>query len=381
MGPLGCLARLLTVTDLEQNDSVLQIRIAAMQAISALAPILLQQSVGLSRRDLLFEFNYNSWLGRESLDMNMVRYASAKQAFLLARYLGPRLTDHPKHVDLCRGALTVVLTYLVETPMQDRSAALAISQCGRDLIPLLESPGVLGSQSTMLGIALVSIARHRFRPNTCICNTMLSPRCFPPLIWMIGQTTLHTPTGIQEMLQSMVGRMQNNTAEFHRQSGTPQTDDPCIRYLEQFTQIRDGFFALTCAGQQEIYIEQVVDASAEITSLAASVDSTLGVDHIELRVLAVPAFLEVVSMVINHWRGVPAKRESVVKFSQDTIELLSVASTDALSRRFISRHSACHTLRDTLRENEDVGRANELYDRIGELMDNLGITYDGMFHF
>lgn len=74
LGPLGTLIHILRMNPAVKGESLLHTRIAAMEAFSALVPVILQHVFQLDRSQLQKEFHYRAWPSTHILNVPGVQY-------------------------------------------------------------------------------------------------------------------------------------------------------------------------------------------------------------------------------------------------------------------------------------------------------------------
>ncbi|KAF8607217.1 hypothetical protein BDV93DRAFT_520100 [Ceratobasidium sp. AG-I] len=152
----------------------------------------------------------------------------------------------------------------------------------------------------------------------------------------------------------------------------PWNNTPSIEYLDCFTHTNRGFSAFLHAATNDSCREVVNSAIAEFVHLAANPRQVLGGGPIELRVAAVPGFLDVVSVVAKHCSGNSERQQMLLDFSGDVATLLDVAAEVSEAHKFIVQHTASNDLCSAL-EKIDEETSLERLDQLQELMAKLGI--------
>ncbi|KAF8601217.1 hypothetical protein BDV93DRAFT_608279 [Ceratobasidium sp. AG-I] len=359
LGPLGSLINLLRMTPETAEESLLRVRTAALETISVLAPVLLQQLLQLDRAELQEDFNFHLWSGAIPTGMQGVRYIAVRQIFAMVRHLGPNLLTTHEHPEFCAHALDTVFAYIKEGGPDFDGARLALRNHAGDLVPLLELAGASDfnfyAASAPVMFYMVEFSRYWDDRQTTICETILPPSVFPTLIRMAGPAEI-AASGPQEMLQSMVTRIRKGPAG-PRSDGGPVNLTPSAYYLDCFTCNESGFLALsknTAEGEKR---EVIIDAIVDFVHLAATPHEVDQGFQVELRTPAVPGFLEAVYMVAKHFEDCSKHREMIVGFSRDVCELLEQACNDPESNKLVAQHPApnelCYVLEPP--EEKEVG--------------------------
>jgi hypothetical protein len=380
--PLGSLIAILRMRPSIKEELLLQTRMAALFAFSALAPVLLQQHLGISRAELLDVLNFKTWPHTPPGDMQGIRYIAVRQMLLVLRYMGRCLPAAAPHLDFFYAVTELIFDYVAEDNKEPgyEGPRLAIAHNCGDLIPLLEFAGASESNLSMLtnnmmfnliDTTRLTITSEGITP----CDTLLTPSCFPPLIRMIGLTT-NLDTSAEQLLQAIVRRMRRRDSD-PQQKDIPWNNIPSIDYLHRFTRTDQGFAALADSARNEDYVEVVTSAIADITRLAAGQDLASVVSPIELCTPAVPGFLEVISTMAKYCSGVKDRDSMLLGFSKDALDLVAVALKDEESKEHIIAHSAYHDLGSALQAVEDLDAAKALTDRLHELWGEREIEVEG----
>ncbi|KAG9086717.1 hypothetical protein FS749_003431 [Ceratobasidium sp. UAMH 11750] len=374
-GLLGDLTALLRMSPKGQEDAALQTRILAVRAFSALAPVLMQQTLGVERPKLRSHFDYSSWPDAAKLDMNAVRYVASRQALELVRFISPHLEAQAGHITQCCNSLRVVGDYLTEHQEQGYSALLAMAHSGDGIIPLLdfaasseEHFNIVAPKAVFL---LIDQVRLHLEPGLALCNTLFPPSSFPPLIRMVEHSS-NDAQPVQELLQLMLKRVRDQSPEPFKTLDIPRLKTPGVEYLHRFTRMAEGFSAFISAALEEKHAEPVATGAAQIIRLAAGNDPEYSVKPVELHADAVPGFLGIISMVANFCTGKSDQDKMLFDFSGDVIRLLATAPQDEASKLLMVQHSAYHDLRSALvATGEDILKRERL-----QQMDKLRIDFD-----
>ncbi|KAG9088326.1 hypothetical protein FRC06_002094, partial [Ceratobasidium sp. 370] len=381
-GPLGVLIDILHHRPGVKEETSVQIAQAAIKAYSAFAPVLLQQVLGLQRRELLDAFNIEAWPRSPTSDMCGIRYIVVRQMLLTIRHVSSSQRSVDTQIlffgDLLR-ALGFCLTQDEGTNFTEGSYA-ALAHYSSDLIPLIEFFGASDSNFELLNpliafhllnIAQLWITRQHVTP----CDNLFTPSCFPPLIHMIESVDPFPLRGVKEMLQAMVRRMRTSESS-PRDGSIPWNQIPALQYLHCFTRGGVAFAALARVGSRKKFKKAVVTAAAEIVHLAAGRDPALAVESVELDTAAVPGFLDVVLVVAKRCRGVKRRDETLLQFSSDAFELVKAALKDPLSRDILGEHPAPQYLWDALHAiGKDSSSAQQLIEELRGAGEQLGIIF------
>ncbi|KAG8733894.1 hypothetical protein FRC10_012099, partial [Ceratobasidium sp. 414] len=280
MGPLGSLAFILRIRSNLSEDLLLQTRISAIRAFSSLAPILLQQILGLDRAELLRAYDFRTWSYQPKADLLGVGYITVRQMLLTLRYLGTRPQASGEHMPFCNDVLQLIFEHLEETKRSgyDQGPRLAIAHGGGDLVPILEFAGTgdrnIAALPDNVVTRLIGIVRLPIAPETVtLCDTSLTPGCFPPLIRMTRRTSIDTKS-VGDILEATLRRIQHSAPRVGEQDAD-WNDIPPINYLHSFTRTNQGFSALVDASSRDDTRNLVVHVVVKIIRIAAGRDPTL----------------------------------------------------------------------------------------------------------
>ncbi|KAG8730044.1 hypothetical protein FRC12_020544 [Ceratobasidium sp. 428] len=379
-GLLGDLTALLRMSPKGQEESALQTRVLAVRAFSALAPVLMQQTLGVDRQELRSHFDFTTWSDAAKLDMNAVRYAASRQALELVRFISPYLDTHSGHITQCCNSLRVIGDYLTEHQEQGYSALLAMAHSGDGIIPLIEfsasseeNYAIVAPKAAFL---LIDQVRLHLEPGLALCNTLFPPSCFSPLIRIIEHAS-NDAQSVQELLQLMVQRIRDQKPQPFEQLDVARPLIPGIEYLHRFTHTAGGFSALVSAGLEKKHTEVVVTNAAQFIRLAAGNDAEYTVNDVELLPDAVPGFLDAVSMVSNFCSGKPDQDGLLLDFSQDVFRLLTVILRDTASKEMVVQRSSYHDWFSALKAVKENAVALELLQKVEALGLELGVDDKG----
>ncbi|KAG9077327.1 hypothetical protein FRC06_008979, partial [Ceratobasidium sp. 370] len=207
-GLLGDLTALLRMSPKGQEDAALQTRILAVHAFSALAPVLMQQTLGVDRLTLRSHFDYTSWPDATKLDMNAVRTSRRGRPLSFLRVVGDYLTEHQE---------------------QGYSALLAMAHSGDGMVPLFDFAASSEEHFSIVApkavFLLIDQVRLHLEPGLALCNTLFPASSFPLLIRMIEHSS-NDAQSVQELLQLMVKRMRDQSPEPFKNLVVPRLDTP-----------------------------------------------------------------------------------------------------------------------------------------------------------
>ncbi|KAF8602077.1 hypothetical protein BDV93DRAFT_509542 [Ceratobasidium sp. AG-I] len=372
-GPLGSLIEILGMKPDIPEAMLFRTRTAAIEAFSTLAPVLLQQVLRLDRAELQREFDFKNWSDLPPLDMPGIRYVASRQMFLVLRYLGPRLDQSDAYPKLVPNALDLIHDYIKDAgDNKTFGTRLAVQRHSEDLVPLIEFASVSDSNLEMLWspspFLLIALARTQW---LTMCETVLSPICFPALIQMVASAVVDTPI-VEDLLQSMSKHIRNGPIN----PGTPNVasnNTPSIDYLNCFTHTEKGFSAFSIAATANAHRGVIVDAIVEFVRLAANRHHVLEGASVELRTPAVPGFLDVVSVVAKYCMRNSERQRMLLDYSRDVIKLLEVATEHQEAQELITKHEACNDLYSALGDIGEHADALEILDQMKGLRRKLGI--------
>ncbi|KAG8733768.1 hypothetical protein FRC10_012147 [Ceratobasidium sp. 414] len=378
-GPLGSLLELLSLYPAVKDGSPIQTCMAALTAYSALAPVLLQQILGLDRDELRKAYDIASWKYAHASDMMGIRFMATRQALLTTRYLGLSRTLSSNHFRFLEDVTELVYICIQQENKTFRKDTFwALVNHSADLVHLLEFVGENDSVFTLLTentkfnlLDVAGLGCHGVAP----CENLLTPNCFPPLIRMIRHSS-HSVAGVERLPQAMVRRMRAGQTTIQRQD-IPWNNIPAIEYIYPFTRTSKGFSALASAGTEERYAEVVVKAIVDIVHLAAGQDASLAVKPIELRFPAVPGFLDVMSTVVACCAKLMGYDALLMQYSNDAIDLMKAAAKDDASKELLRQHSACQDLWKMLKGLNQKDSMLGLLAKFRDAQAELGISLEG----
>jgi hypothetical protein len=380
-GPLGGLIGILRNHSDAKEGSLIKTRLAALDTVSALAPVLLQQLLGLSRDKLVAEFNFHTWPDVDLDDQNGVRYAATRLALVLLRYLGPHLFRTTEYTDICAQAMHLIYDYVGENNIDYEGGRAALLHHGNDFVPILECTAASNENLTKLTGTMmfhfIELSRFNITDEPVkLCDAIFPPSCFLPLITMIGHTE-HDTEDTGEMLGSMVKRMRKDVSGAAQQNEPYISQVPSIEYLRTFMHTDQGFSAVNHAASLEKYRGVMVPMIAEIVHLAAGRDPALVVDPAGIHPCAVPGFLDLVSTMAKHYSGSWYYSDNLFAFAPDALDLLAVASNDDESKKLILKHPLHDDLYKALTSLEDSDPAQELTERLRKWQKEIGVEIKG----
>ncbi|KAG9120242.1 hypothetical protein FRC07_004348 [Ceratobasidium sp. 392] len=348
--PLGSLVRLLDNRLIPHEVPLVQMCLCALNAYSAWAPIVLQQALGFDRTELRDAFDINKLCQGAVIDIAGVRNIAMRQALLTIRFMGISETTDSNHFKLVEDVFSLMANCL----SQDRASGsevgshIVLAQHSDELVPILQFVGASDSNMSLLSTSsirhLINLARFRVAEwDVTPCQYSLTPKCFPPLIRMIGLGGLSSKEA-EEMLQAMIGRMLLGDDHFRQKPNVIWSKVPAIDYLRCFIHEALGFSSLAIIGSQEKYEKAVVAAVVEITNLAAGHHPGLAINRVELVSSAVPGFLAALILVAQYYSKTLEDQGTFVDFSNNAIDLLEAASEDVTSKKLMSKSRAMQNL-------------------------------------
>ncbi|KAG8770953.1 hypothetical protein FRC12_003952 [Ceratobasidium sp. 428] len=382
LGPLTCLIRVFGDKLGVGGWSPSNICRAALEAYSALAPVLMQHILGISRDELNSAFECNDWESGPNPDMNLLSFTAVRLGLLTARYLA--LSSElisSSQLRFLDQVILLVYRCLLHDRMRSRSGKDAYSSLlryGADLVPLLEliNDGDQQILSTMQQGLIYLVAARGYENYASVrqitlCETLLTPKCFPPLVEMLEHTTCRIDFK-RHVLQALVQRMRGHL------SNSSKNDVPTIEYLRLFNSASRGFSALVHARRGQGCVEIVEKTIVDITHLAAGQDPSVPVEQVELWAPAVPGFLDAVSAVAQHITEPTSETEKIipaqlVQFSNDSLDLIKVAVKDPAAQELIRQHSACQDLWRAIHAMRDTAERQDIIKRFLDAQSELGI--------
>lgn len=372
LGPLGSLVHTMRVNLDIKKDLLLRTRVAAAEALSALAPIILQQTFTdqVDRDELSRSFDFRLWSDVPALNEGGTEFIIVRQMLLLLRYLGLRFSQSANYAVFCTTILRLIRDYLVAENDYPTfgGASTSLAYHGSDLVPMIESvghPSKLQPINWRIATRLIDISRSELISGANLCHIHLTPNCFPALIRMVWH--IKSEKVILPVLNSIIDRMRSDD-EFGQPIDSHRNTIPRIEYLRCFTRSDRGFSAIAYALKKKKHLHEVATFMAQITEIAANRPDD---EPIELHALAVPCFLDAVSAVARYLLSIPACVVGILNFSQDAAEILSVAAKDAQSLKLIAAHSACDKLVKALKVLDEDDAVRERLDLLADLKAQL----------
>ncbi|KAG8695738.1 hypothetical protein FRC09_008967 [Ceratobasidium sp. 395] len=381
MGPLGSLIDFFAKRPGVKDGSPAQTLLAATRAYSALAPVLLQQTLGLDRDELSNALDLNSWRDVSMSDMTGIRFVVTRQSLLTVRYLGLAQIGSAAHFRFLEDVLELLNFCFSQDTYNShlKHSYWALAHHCDDLVPILELVGQSDSKYRLLTelskFNFIDSTRVGGTNRTTACDRLLTPNCFPPLIRMIGQTDTKT-NHIGQLLSAITRRMRATTS-ITRQEDLPWNNVPAIEYLHPFTHTPWGFSALHSAstnGDGE-HAELVTRAIIDIVHLAAGRDPSLTVEPIQLLPDAVPSFLDAISIVAKHVADLKDYEQLLIQFSNDVLDLMKAAIENEESKKQMRENTVWGDIWQALKGVKDDNTA-EAVARFVAVEVELGITLE-----
>ncbi|KAG8764527.1 hypothetical protein FRC12_008047 [Ceratobasidium sp. 428] len=385
-GPLSSLIGLLQNHPSVKDESAPSTCLAALKAYSALAPVLLQQALGLPNgAELRNVFDLSSWEPGQSTDMKWLRFITVRQVLLTIRYLGlSGCLVSPNRLQYLEEMFKLLYSCVIaDVQSSGKDSYLSLILHGGDIIPLLEflrqNHSTLSLLTSYVKSGLIDIAALQCtgQVSATLCETQFTPECFPPLIGIIGHST-DDGVDVQRLLSALIRRMRGSRSSI-QQEDIPQNDIPAVMYTRIFTSTSQGFSALATAAGNLKYAEIVVGLIIDVVHLAAGQDPLLVVEPVELQLPAVPEFLDVVSLVARYCVESADHQAQLLQFSNDSLDLMKVAVKDPASRERVLQHSACRDLWRAIQALEKKNQTEDLMKRFLDAQQELGVRFEGRY--
>ncbi|KAG8708895.1 hypothetical protein FRC09_000978 [Ceratobasidium sp. 395] len=381
-GPLHSVIDILSIWTEPKDDLPHSTWLAALKAYSVLAPVLLQQILGLPRDELNKTFGCDDWESGLSSDRNRLSFIAVRLALLTTRYLAlsfkPESGNHFRFLDT---VMLVLFNCLRRNPVPSqfgKDAHSSLLRYGADLVPLLELINESGRQilhGTYIEWVLIEIvsfpcwkAVETGVTKATLCEVIFTPKCLPPLIEMVGHTT-NVMENKRRTLQAIVAGVR---ASPYFRTGT---NIGPVEYLHIFTMTARGFSALGSARTHPDCVEIVEEAIMSIIHLAAGQGNLLFL-AMELQPLALPPFLDVVFVVAPHLAESKSNPARLMQFARDSLNLMKAAARDSASREIIRQHYACQVLWEAVQTIENKNRTRDLITGFLDAQEELGVRFE-----
>ncbi|CAE6394792.1 unnamed protein product [Rhizoctonia solani] len=359
-GPLGAIVRVLASTPLRSHNTEvisdrysdgLRVRLAAVRALAALAPVVLQQwfteKVARSGSDrapqeLTPPPDLIDWPEVDATIVNSPKLEGtvASQLLLIIRATGPYIerAGAMSLVELSLGELNRIAN---TSPF---SAHLSLRRrASQDFIPLLkfaagDAKGTDGrplmnetTKSHILNLLTFEIPGKNPIPRAPILPESL------PLLLRVTLDVARNIELVRAVLKYTVARVRETKGN--------------IEYLRVFTHSSQGYSLLVAIGKlHEANMEPVVSAILQITYIAAGNGAVLLQDGIAVGTLVILGLLDAISLVIKHTTQVADKQKYRHLHSLGRSVVSTFQNVNHQSARIILSHRALDEILDALQD-------------------------------
>ncbi|KDN37130.1 hypothetical protein RSAG8_10339, partial [Rhizoctonia solani AG-8 WAC10335] len=346
-GPLGAIV----ISD--RYEDGLRVRLAAVRAIAALAPVILQQwftekvSRGSDRasQELTPSLVVSNWpeVDATVVDSPKLEGTVASHLLLIVTAVGPYIER--------AGAMSLVELSLAElnriADTSPFSAHLALRRrASQNFIPLLKFAAVdmkgadgrpLMNETTKSHI--LNLLTFEITGKNQIPRVPVVPESLPLLLRVTQDITRNTEL-VRSVLKYVVARVR-------------ETKDN-IEYLRVFTHSNQGYPLLVALGSaHEVNIEPVVSTILQITYIAGGNGVVLLQDGIAIGTSAIPGLLDAISLVTRHTTQVADKQNHRHLHSLGRSVLSTFHNIGHQSARMILDHRALDELIGALQDHRN----------------------------
>ncbi|CAE7111673.1 unnamed protein product [Rhizoctonia solani] len=361
-GPLGAIVRVLANTSLRSHSTEvisdrytdgLRVRLAAVRALSSLAPVVLQrwftEKVSRSGSDRAFQESttsfYANWPDVDATvtDSPKLEGTVATHLLLLIRAVGPHI-ERAGAMSLVEFSLAELNRIAITSPF---SAHLALRRrVSQDFVPLLkfaaaDMKGADGrplmnetTKSHILNLLTFEITGKNQIPRVPVVPESL------PLLLRVTQDLTRNPELVRSVLKYVVARVR-------------ETKDS-MEYLRVFTRSNQGYSLLVAIGRaHEANIEPIVSAILQITYIAAGSGVILLQDGIAVGAPAIPGLLDAISLVTRHTIETPDKQNHRHLHSLGRSVVSTLHNISRQSARIILDHRALDELINALQDQRN----------------------------
>ncbi|KAH7335681.1 hypothetical protein B0J17DRAFT_667304 [Rhizoctonia solani] len=369
-GPLGSIVRVLASTPLRSHSTEvisdrhadgLRVRLAAVRALAALAPVILQrwfmervsyQGNDGTPQESTPSLGVSNWpeVDATVTDSPKLEGTVASHLLLVIKAIAPYI-ERAGAMALVELSLTELNRIANTSPF---SAYLSLRRrVSQDFIPLLKFASVdakgadgrpLMSEATkshILNLLTFEITGKNQAPRVPILPEFL------PLLLRITRDIAHRTELVRSILKYVVGRAR-------------ETRDN-VEYLRVFTHSNQGYPLLVAIGRaHEANIEPVVSAILQITYISAGSGVILLQDGIAIGTLAIPGLLDAISFVTRHTSQVADKQNHRHLNSLGRSVVSTLHNLGHQSARMILDHHAVDELIDALQGQRNCSSNSDL---------------------
>ncbi|KAF8696565.1 Peptidase family S41, partial [Rhizoctonia solani] len=362
-GPLGSIVRVLASAPLRPHSTEvisnryamgLKVRLAAVRALAAIAPVVLQQwfREKISRsgnasapQEPASIPDTSNWPDVDTTitDSQKLESTIASHLLLVVKMIGPYIER--------AGAMSLVELSLAElnriANASPFSAHLALRRrASVDFIPLLKFAAIdakaadgrpLMNETTKSHI--LNLLTFEISGKNQVPRIPIAPESLPLLLRVAQDVPNHTDL-VHAVLKYVVSRVR-------------ETKDN-IGYLRVFTHSNQGYPLLLAIGRsQKANIEPLVGAILQIAYIAAGNGVISLQDGVATGDLAIPGFLDAISLVVHHTHQVADKPNYRHLHSLGRSLVSTIQNIGHQSARMVLEHHALGELIDALRTQSD----------------------------
>ncbi|QRV86966.1 E3 ubiquitin-protein ligase listerin [Ceratobasidium sp. AG-Ba] len=384
-GPLGALIFILRVRPNMPEYSLLDTRMSALDAFSALAPVLLQQMFKLEREELVEAYDFRSWSHKPKADLLGIGYIAVRQMLTTLRYLGRNLEKFPIHIAFCNDVVQLIYEYLEEAKgaAYNQGPRLAVANYCADLVPIMEYIAAEESSivkftdnlvATLLDLSTLPIDSGDITP----CDIAYTPACFLGLLRIVscGRSNFKCT---ETVFDCIIRRLRGHFSGTNEQNEM-RTDISSVEYLRLFTHSDKGFDVLVRAANHENIKFLVVNLLAEICRLASGRDRVSGFESIEISRGAVCGLSAAVFVATQYMEQTQDHEESLLAFLEDAFVILMVASEDQGSRYYLIENKIYQRIYGVCQSIGHSARAQALRQSIYIQGVQLGIGFEEWYN-
>ncbi|CAE6439803.1 unnamed protein product [Rhizoctonia solani] len=372
-GPLGSLVRVLASTPLRSHSTQiisdrhadgLRVRLAAVRALAALAPVILQQwfmekmshlGGDDTPQESMPPLGVSNWPDVDATitDSPKLEGTVASHLLLIIKVVAPYIER--------AGAMSLVELSLAELNRIANTFPFSVHlslrrRVSQDFIPLLKfaSLNAKGADGRPLmgettKAHVLNLLTFEITGKNQVPRVPLLPE-FLPLLLRVTRDIPHRPELVRSILKYVVARVR-------------ETRDN-VEYLRVFTHSNQGYPLLVAIGMDhEANIESVVSAILQITYIAAGSGVILLQNGVAIGNLAIPGLLDAISLVTRHTSQVADKQNHRHLHSLGRSVVSTLHNISHQSARMILDHHAIDELIIALQDQRNHPSNSELQPR------------------
>ncbi|CAE6471820.1 unnamed protein product [Rhizoctonia solani] len=382
---LDCLRILISIFSQPHDSSlgsIMQLT-EGLKAYSYIASMILTNPTQPIRSNFDRAFNFRNLNLDPPSSRREIMWVSVRYMMLTASYLSDSIPELPKRRQVFEDALKLIFTFSIEDieSYPDYIGARQAIQCHLgDYIRILEFLDASESNLNLVNKStcnyLCMFAYFIVYDSSLDVGMYIPPSSYRTLMRLFSRSLL-TVNASRYFMDTVLQRLRTPSVSLDtlppQSSAIPEPRSP-IEYLQQITRYSHSFSALARSGTiSNDYVNSVTQGIAEITVIAANMDSALAVESVELRAPAVPGFLEALSWVLPHLSSRDDLKDLYRRFIVAASVLLIVASKDPESKELIVNHSGRREVREILQDQKDTFIGMIPQDEWKHLVDNLAL--------